>query len=125
MYTTINEINERTNKEYSSQFNIVFEAGLFWLLDQKTKTIVEMKTINKLITNPSNIFFSNEIFMVIFLNSTYPPNLQFCSYEPIKVVNYHPLLKEILVGHIKTESIALLDSFDGKLVFRNHAESVE
>lgn len=84
-----------------------------------------MKTINKLITNPSNIFFSNEIFMVISLNSTYPPNLPFCPYEPIKVVNYHPLSKEILVGHIKTESIALLDSFDGKLVFRNHAESVE
>lgn len=104
---------------------MVFEAGLLWLLNSKAKTIVEMKTINKLITNPNNIFFSNETFMVISLNSTYPPNLQFCSYEPIKVVNYHPLSKEILVEHIKTESIILLDSFDGKLVFRNHAESVE
>jgi ATP-dependent Clp protease ATP-binding subunit ClpB len=29
------------------------------------------------------------------------------------------LSKEILAGTIKTDSIILLDSFDGKLVFRN------
>ena len=34
------------------------------------------------------------------------------------------LSKEILSGNIKTESIILLDSFDGKLVFRNQTELV-
>jgi ATP-dependent Clp protease ATP-binding subunit ClpB len=35
------------------------------------------------------------------------------------------LSKEILSGNIKTDSIVLLDSFDGKLVFRNQTEKVE
>jgi ATP-dependent Clp protease ATP-binding subunit ClpB len=34
------------------------------------------------------------------------------------------LSKEILAGTIKTESIILLDAFDGKLVFRNQGELV-
>jgi ATP-dependent Clp protease ATP-binding subunit ClpB len=34
------------------------------------------------------------------------------------------LSKEILAGAIKTESIILLDAFDGQLVFRNQAELV-
>jgi ATP-dependent Clp protease ATP-binding subunit ClpB len=34
------------------------------------------------------------------------------------------LSKEILAGAIKTESIILLDDFDGQLVFRNQAELV-
>ncbi len=64
-------MDEKANKVNSSQFNIVFEARLLWLLNRKAKTSVEMKTNNKLITKPNNIFFSNEIFMVISLNSTY------------------------------------------------------
>jgi ATP-dependent Clp protease ATP-binding subunit ClpB len=35
------------------------------------------------------------------------------------------LSKEILAGKITTDSIILLDSFDGKLVFRNQSEPVE
>ena len=43
--------------------------------------------------------------------------------RPVKRVIQREVLnqlsKEILSGNIKTESIVLLDSFDGKLVFRN------
>jgi ATP-dependent Clp protease ATP-binding subunit ClpB len=46
--------------------------------------------------------------------------------RPVKRVIQREVLnqlsKEILSGHIKTESIILLDSFDGKLVFRNQTE---
>jgi ATP-dependent Clp protease ATP-binding subunit ClpB len=35
------------------------------------------------------------------------------------------LSKEILGGKIKTDSIVLIDSFDGKLVFRNQNELVK
>jgi ATP-dependent Clp protease ATP-binding subunit ClpB len=34
------------------------------------------------------------------------------------------LSKEILAGNIKTDSIILLDAFDGELVFRNQNELV-
>jgi ATP-dependent Clp protease ATP-binding subunit ClpB len=49
--------------------------------------------------------------------------------RPVKRVIQRDVLnrlsKEILAGTIATESIILLDSFDGKLVFRNQSESVE
>jgi ATP-dependent Clp protease ATP-binding subunit ClpB len=35
------------------------------------------------------------------------------------------LSKEILSGKITTDSIVLIDAFDGKLVFRNQTELVE
>jgi ATP-dependent Clp protease ATP-binding subunit ClpB len=48
--------------------------------------------------------------------------------RPVKRVIQRELLnqlsKEILAGAIKTESIILLDAFDGQLVFRNQAELV-
>jgi ATP-dependent Clp protease ATP-binding subunit ClpB len=49
--------------------------------------------------------------------------------RPVKRVIQREVLnqlsKEILAGKITTDSIILLDSFDGKLVFRNQAELVE
>jgi ATP-dependent Clp protease ATP-binding subunit ClpB len=49
--------------------------------------------------------------------------------RPVKRVIQREVLnqlsKEILSGNIKTESIILLDSFDGKLVFRNQTEMVD
>jgi ATP-dependent Clp protease ATP-binding subunit ClpB len=49
--------------------------------------------------------------------------------RPVKRVIQREVLnklsKEILAGHIATESIILLDSFDGELVFRNQSELVE
>ncbi|MEN9876074.1 MAG: hypothetical protein RLZZ529_1071, partial [Bacteroidota bacterium] len=48
--------------------------------------------------------------------------------RPVKRVIQREVLnqlsKEILAGAIKTESIILLDAFDGQLVFRNQAELV-
>jgi ATP-dependent Clp protease ATP-binding subunit ClpB len=48
--------------------------------------------------------------------------------RPVKRVIQRDVLnklsKEILAGHIKTESIILLDAFDGELVFRNQSELV-
>jgi len=48
--------------------------------------------------------------------------------RPVKRVIQRDVLnqlsKEILAGKIKTESIILLDAFDGKLVFRNQSELV-
>ena len=49
--------------------------------------------------------------------------------RPVKRVIQRDVLnqlsKEILAGKIATESIILLDSFDGQLVFRNQREIVE
>ncbi|WNM17950.1 ATP-dependent chaperone ClpB [Flavobacterium capsici] len=49
--------------------------------------------------------------------------------RPVKRVIQREVLnqlsKEILAGNITTDSIILLDSFDGKLVFRNQTEMVE
>ena len=48
--------------------------------------------------------------------------------RPVKRVIQREVLnqlsKEILAGTVKTESIILLDAFDGQLVFRNQAELV-
>ncbi|RKS98426.1 ATP-dependent chaperone ClpB [Flavobacterium sp. 123] len=48
--------------------------------------------------------------------------------RPVKRVIQRDVLnklsKEILAGHIKTESIILLDAFDGELVFRNQSELI-
>ena len=48
--------------------------------------------------------------------------------RPVKRVIQRDVLnklsKEILAGHIKTDSIILLDAFDGELVFRNQSELV-
>jgi ATP-dependent Clp protease ATP-binding subunit ClpB len=48
--------------------------------------------------------------------------------RPVKRVIQREVLnalsKEILAGAITTDSIVLIDSFDGKLVFRNHSELV-
>jgi ATP-dependent Clp protease ATP-binding subunit ClpB len=48
--------------------------------------------------------------------------------RPVKRVIQRDVLntlsKEILAGKIKTDSIILLDSFDGELVFRNQNELV-
>ncbi|MNR54442.1 Chaperone protein ClpB [compost metagenome] len=48
--------------------------------------------------------------------------------RPVKRVIQREVLnklsKEILAGTIKTDSIILLDSFDGELVFRNQSELV-
>lgn len=48
--------------------------------------------------------------------------------RPVKRVIQRDVLnklsKEILAGSIKTDSIILLDSFDGELVFRNQSELV-
>jgi ATP-dependent Clp protease ATP-binding subunit ClpB len=48
--------------------------------------------------------------------------------RPVKRVIQREVLnklsKEILAGNIKTDSIILLDSFDGELVFRNQSELV-
>ncbi|HEX8563434.1 MAG TPA: ATP-dependent chaperone ClpB [Flavobacterium sp.] len=49
--------------------------------------------------------------------------------RPVKRVIQREVLnrlsKEILAGNIKTESIILLDSFDGELVFRNQTELID
>jgi ATP-dependent Clp protease ATP-binding subunit ClpB len=48
--------------------------------------------------------------------------------RPVKRVIQRDVLnqlsREILVGKVTTDSIILLDSFDGKLVFRNQSELV-
>jgi ATP-dependent Clp protease ATP-binding subunit ClpB len=48
--------------------------------------------------------------------------------RPVKRVIQREVLnqlsKEILAGKVTTDSIILLDSFDGKLVFRNQGEMV-
>ena len=49
--------------------------------------------------------------------------------RPVKRVIQREVLnqlsKEILAGHITTDSIILIDAFDGKLVFRNQTQPVE
>jgi ATP-dependent Clp protease ATP-binding subunit ClpB len=49
--------------------------------------------------------------------------------RPVKRVIQREVLnelsKEILAGKITTDSIVLIDAFDGKLVFRNHVELVK
>ncbi|MNY78812.1 Chaperone protein ClpB [compost metagenome] len=49
--------------------------------------------------------------------------------RPVKRVIQREVLnqlsKEILAGNITTDSIILIDAFDGKLVFRNQTQPVE
>ena len=59
----INRIMEIPNKESSIQSNIVSMALSRSPSSLETKINPEATTTNKLIMNPSSIFFSREIFM--------------------------------------------------------------
>ncbi|HLA55090.1 MAG TPA: ATP-dependent chaperone ClpB [Flavobacterium sp.] len=98
------------------------------LTNENIKEIVglQIKSVTKLLAQ-QNITLDATPEAIDYLSQKgYDPQF---GARPVKRVIQREVMnqlsKEILSGNIKTDSIVLLDSFDGKLVFRNQTQEVE
>ncbi len=84
---------------------------------------LQLKSVTKMLAQQNITLDATPEAIVYLSDKGFDPQF---GARPVKRVIQREVLnqlsKEILSGNIKTDSIILLDSFDGKLVFRNQSE---
>ena len=87
---------------------------------------LQLKNITKMIAQQGITFDATQEAVNYLANKGYNPEY---GARPVKRVIQKEVLnalsKEILAGHVTTDSIILLDAFNDNLVFRNQASLVE
>ncbi|OOV16333.1 ATP-dependent chaperone ClpB [Flavobacterium sp. LM4] len=87
---------------------------------------LQLKSVNKMLALQGITMDSTPEGIKYLSDKGYDPEF---GARPVKRVIQREVLnqlsKEILAGNITTDSIILIDAFDGKLVFRNQTERVE
>ena len=108
--------------------NRIDEIVMFTPLTQANiKEIVglQLKSVIKMVGLQNIIMDATPEAVAYLANKGYDPQF---GARPVKRVIQREVLnqlsKEILAGRVTTDSIILLDSFDGNLVFRNQSELV-
>ena len=98
------------------------------LTDKNIKEIVglQLKNVIKMLAQQHITMDATPEAVAYLAEKGYDPQF---GARPVKRVIQREVLnqlsKEILAGKVTTDSIILLDSFDGQLVFRNQSELVE
>jgi ATP-dependent Clp protease ATP-binding subunit ClpB len=86
---------------------------------------LQLKSVIKMVALQNIIMDATPEAVDYLANKGYDPQF---GARPVKRVIQREVLnqlsKEILAGRVTTDSIILLDSFDGNLVFRNQSELV-
>lgn len=86
---------------------------------------LQLKSVTKMLAQQGITMDATPEVIAYLSEKGYDPQF---GARPVKRVIQRDVLnklsKEILAGHIKTDSIILLDAFDGELVFRNQSELV-
>jgi ATP-dependent Clp protease ATP-binding subunit ClpB len=86
---------------------------------------LQLKSVTKMLAQQGITLDATPEAITYLSNKGYDPQF---GARPVKRVIQREVLnelsKEILVGKITTDSIVLIDAFDGKLVYRNQAELV-
>ena len=87
---------------------------------------LQLKSVTKMIAKQGITFDATPEAIEYLAEKGYNPEY---GARPVKRVIQKEVLnqlsKEILAGKINTDSIILLDAFDGELVFRNQGDLVE
>jgi ATP-dependent Clp protease ATP-binding subunit ClpB len=87
---------------------------------------IQLKSVTKMLANQNITLDATPEAIAYLSEKGFDPQF---GARPVKRVIQREVLnqlsKEILSGNIKTDSIILLDSFDGKLVFRNQNAEVD
>lgn len=109
--------------------NRIDEIVMFTPLTQANiKEIVglQLKSVIKMVALQNIIMDATPEAVAYLANKGYDPQF---GARPVKRVIQREVLnqlsKEILAGKVTTDSIILLDSFDGNLVFRNQSELIK
>jgi ATP-dependent Clp protease ATP-binding subunit ClpB len=108
--------------------NRIDEIVMFTPLTQKNIAQIvsmQLKMVTKMLAQQNITMDATPEAIDYLTDKGYDPQF---GARPVKRVIQRDVLnklsKEILAGNIKTDSIILLDSFDGELVFRNQSELV-
>jgi ATP-dependent Clp protease ATP-binding subunit ClpB len=87
---------------------------------------LQLQSVTKMLAHQNITMDATPEAIVYLADKGYDPQF---GARPVKRVIQREVLnqlsKEILAGKVTTDSIILLDSFDGKLVFRNQGEMIE
>ena len=109
--------------------NRIYEIVMFTpLTDKNIKEIVglQLKSVIKMLAQQHITMDATPEAVAYLAEKGYDPQF---GARPVKRVIQREVLnqlsKEILAGKVTTDSIILLDSFDGQLVFRNQSELVK